>query len=757
MTKVSFFSNIKQSSGGQEVELDDIITSIQIGEYKDAVEQIRATEDKKKQSELKRRLLPYFTGSGVFTERNKNGLKQHNGRIVIDLDKLDDVNRAKEKLKGDPFIEYIFVSCGGKGLAVIFKIDPGKHDQSFEAIASYIQHKYGFEVDIPVKDVSRARFVSYDPDLFHNREAREFKVSSKGDVYDVDRIKRIAEVSIQRAIAGEKHYTLLRASRLLGGFAAGGLIDEDEARDHLRYCVQKYLNPEAFVTHYQTVEDGLKHGGRFPITAESAAEQDAANRKHLENIREIYSFAHQVNRAGRQWTDEDVKKLGENYGVDATKVKEVFNKVFVENKDEFGLDDAPEIEKVEVFLRRNFEFYYNEVTQIREHRENGSDGPLIRVNYDSVFRLLQKSGFKFPLDKLKSLLRSDFVPTYNPFVQYFERLPKWVKTDEDHIDKLASYVETNEQEFWRVQFKKALVRMIHCALDSYVNRIVVVLVSETQSTGKSTFIRFLNPFGLDYYTESPLSNDKDTEFAFAENFIYNLEELSSLNNTDINRLKAIISKSSIKERKPYSTDAESHPRRCTFWGSTNKLEFLTDSHNTRWLCFTVKSIKWGYTKEVDIHKVMSQAFALYKDPSFVYELTPDEQEKRDFLNKDFEVTDHEKELIILNFKRCPKDSGTFMTNSEIYQVLTESTDGKAKLKQNFISKSMVQLGFIRDTKKINGHTARGFWVIMSQQATKVTDLNQDKPLEVRIATAKKEDDQVKSEQGTLDFDGSPLF
>lgn len=756
MTKVTFYNNIKQATGGVDMDLEDIITSIHVGEYREQVEKVRAATDKKERDGLKKSLLPYFTGSGTFTKRNKNHLVEHNGRIIIDVDGIDDVNEVKSQVGADPFLEYAFTSCGGKGLALVFKIDPAKHDESFDALAGYLKAEYDLDIDTPVRDVSRARFISYDPDLIHNKNARTFIVKTgdvlipikSGDraaqVYDVERIKHIAEKHIQEATDGQKHYRVLRAAGLMGGFIGGGMIGESEGRDWMKDCVRRYLNPAAFASHFKTIDDGIEHGKRKPITAQSAAEYDEQHKKHFTGIREVYSFAFNQNREGREWKESDVTAVGNNYGVDGDKVREIFKEVFTEHADDFGLAEAPEIVKVEKFLEKRFEFYHNEVTSTREMRELGTGDHLSKINYESIWRLLQTSGFKFPVDKVKSLLRSDFVPNYNPFVAYFESLAPWDGVD--YIGKLAGYVRTTHPEFWADQFRKALVRTIHCSLGNYVNRIVLVLVSETQANGKSTFIRFLNPFGHDYYTESPLAPGKDTEFAFAENFIYNLEELSSLTNTDVNRLKAIISKSSIKERRPYATDAEALPRRCTFWGSTNKLEFLTDSHNTRWLCFTVEAIDWGYSTEIDIHAVMSQAYALYNDPAFAFELTASEAEKRDFINKDFEVTDHEKELIALNFRRAAKEEpgAEFLSNSEVFEILAEISPS-AKLKQNFISKSMVQLGFVRDVRKVNAHTVRGFWCHVSKNQNPIRDLDADKPIEFQIDKFKARESELKND------------
>ena len=643
MPKISFYQSVKNSSQTTELDLDDIMTGIQIGEYQDIVEGVRLEEDPEKRKKLKI-AVPAFTGSGTFSKRLNESLIKHSGRIIIDLDHLENVKEAKQKLGADEFVEYVFTSLGGNGLAVVFKIDGAKHGQSFQEIKQYIETKYKFEVDKGVKEVARLRFVSFDPDLVYNAEAIQWETQALGghEVYDTERIKHIIGTSLNKAIAGERHFFRVRNARLAGGFVAGGLISEDEMRDFMQSeIISRGIDGTRRQAAFKTIEDGLIFGRQDPITKEKAQEYEVRHAQTTTAIKGVFGFANEVNRAGREWNKTDIDTLAKQHGLNISEVEKIFKRVFHENKDEFGIDDKAEIDKVELFLSRKYEFFFNEVTQLREYREKGSSGDFVRVNYDTIWRALSKRGFKFPLDKLKSLLRSDYVTAYNPFKLYFDSLPVWNAKKEgyDPIGELADHVVTKTPDFFREQFKKALVRQIACALGGYVNRIVIVLVSEAQATGKSTFIRFLNPFGLEYYTESPLQSNKDTEFAFVENFMYNLEELSSLSNTDVNRLKAIISKASIKERKPYAQDAESQPRRCTFWGSTNKTEFLTDTQNTRWLCFTVESIKWAYSKQININDVYSQALALYNDKDFNFELTSEEQEKRDFINKGFEIVD----------------------------------------------------------------------------------------------------------------------
>ena len=164
----------------------------------------------------------------------------------------------------------------------------------------------------------------------------------------------------------------------------------------------------------------------------------------------------------------------------------------------------------------------------------------------------------------------------------------------------------------------------------------------------------------------------------------------------------------VKERKPHATDVTEQPRRANFFGSTNKPEFLTDTENTRWLCFNLQSINWSYKSNINIKEVWSQAFALYNDPEFNDQLTAEEAAFRDSKNKDYEINDLEKELIKQHFQVCKKNEGEFFSNADILKVLELGDTGK-NLNSRFIGKNMVQLGFERGLKKMNGHSVRGYF------------------------------------------------
>jgi hypothetical protein len=704
---VSIFKSIKDTTGGIEVAINDVFDGIKSGYWCEHVEQIRNAENKEKRTELKK-TIPYFTASGTFTHRKDDGLKYHSGIIAIDFDNLDDPNDVKSFIALDRFSWFTCLSVSGNGLCVFVKIDPKKHRQSFDFLEDYYITNYGLQIDKACKDISRPRFVTFDPDGILNASAVRLDLDRERE-FDPERIFSIADNMIRNAIDGERHNKLLKASRLMGGYIAGGLIDEFDTIQRLKNVwverdFDQNYNFEA------TIKDGIAYGKNAPITPEQFHEQIKKTAENKKHIAQIYAYARAVNRSGRDFDGNDIVLMCEQFLIAKQRVEQIFRDVFETEKHFHGFDDKPKHVKTEIVVADKWEFRKNVVLQSIDCRVRADhNSKFDRVNYDTVTRYALHCGQQTSVDKIKSLLRSDFVPEYDPLKSYFINLPEWDgKTD--FIQQFASHVETDDQQFFETMLKKHLVRSVAQIMSTRINRFVFVLVGEKQSTGKSTFIRSLSPFPAgQYYTESKVRDDKDGQFAFAENFIYNIEELSDMKNTDVNRLKAMISQAIIKERKPYAHDVEPVVRRCSFFGSTNNSQFLTDTENTRWLCFNIKNINWNYSK-IDIHSVWSQAFALFQQ-NFNDQLTSEENEHQMNRNKLHEVSDVGKELIAKYFQPCSKMDkyAQFYTIADIVQQLTYHTDGRVKFNDRLIGKNMIQLNFNPDRKRINGNIVRGYY------------------------------------------------
>ncbi len=305
-------------------------------------------------------------------------------------------------------------------------------------------------------------------------------------------------------------------------------------------------------------------------------------------------------------------------------------------------------EKVERYLKGKYIFRYDEVGNRVEYalKEERVFRELNNLE-DTIYRELNLKHFKFSFSNVCSLLRGDFVPRYNPFDNYFKSLP--AHNGEDIIEKLASFVSTTQQEFFRIQFKKMLVRVVACALeDKVVNKQCFVLVGSQQNTGKSYFWRWLTPdILIKYYTEN-INTDKDSVIALSTNIFINLDELATFSRLEINSFKAFLSKQFVNVRHPYGKKTELTPRRASFVGSTNKSDFLTDeTGSVRWLCFELigeKPIDWNYSSDIDKTQLWAQAYALY-NAGFEYGLTEDERRSSEANNDQYYQPTPELELL----------------------------------------------------------------------------------------------------------------
>lgn len=372
------------------------------------------------------------------------------------------------------------------------------------------------------------------------------------------------------------------------------------------------------------------------------------------------------------------------------------------------------LKKAENYLENKYEIRLNEVSAKIEIRENGSLSQFREVNENSLFRELQHNDISISLNKITTLLQSDFIKSYDPFVDYFENLPKWnEETNKDYIKQLTDYLPIKNKENFLHHFRKMLVRCIACSIDKKVfNKQVFVLVGEKQNTGKSTFCRWLCPDVLSDYMTEYVNTDKDGLIILSTNFLINIDELAICTKPEINVLKSFISKDRINVRLPYARRASVHFRRASFIGSTNSDEFLTDeTGSVRWLCFELEGIiDFNYKKDININDLWSQAYHLYKT-GYNYQLTTEEIREIEIQNSNYYVQSQEYQLIIKSLEPSTKEEGEFMDATEISTYLLSSFYG-AKININAIGKAMKKLNFNKTSKyqSIKGNSRKGYFV-----------------------------------------------
>lgn len=330
------------------------------------------------------------------------------------------------------------------------------------------------------------------------------------------------------------------------------------------------------------------------------------------------------------------------------------------------------------------------------------------LNLYSLLIELNKNGIEVNYNKLEIFIKSNLIERYNPIREFFLELPKW-DTKVDHIENLASYVTTNDNNAFAYHFKKWFVRAVICAMEKdKINKHCLVLANGDQHSGKSTYIQNLIPKKLSSYIAEDIGMDKDSRIKMCKNLIINLEELSVIGRTEVNFLKSLISKVFINERLPYERRAENLPRICSFIGSTNMVDFLTDeTGSVRWIIFDVIGrIDFDYSKKVDIDKVWSQAYYLaYLDKQFEPELTQQDIIENELRNERYTSLTIEQEMVLKYFEKSD-DLNCFNTPTDI---MTKLLPLGLKLSREKIGKALSGYRFKRikhPKKQVYGYLAQ---------------------------------------------------
>ncbi|MCX6179039.1 MAG: PriCT-2 domain-containing protein [Chlorobiales bacterium] len=180
---ISAFSNAFQQTPSGTTTVEAFLHGVQSGHWRREVETVRALTDPDQIKEAKKR-VPAVAPSALFDgKRGKEYVQQHSGFLNLDLDNKENPGIADRASRARVYADqYVFaghVSVSGHGLSLYVQIDPAQHEAAFLQLEAYFFAAWGVHVDPACKDVSRLRFVSYDPALYRNTEARPFITRKK--------------------------------------------------------------------------------------------------------------------------------------------------------------------------------------------------------------------------------------------------------------------------------------------------------------------------------------------------------------------------------------------------------------------------------------------------------------------------------------------------------------------------------------------------------------------------------------------------
>lgn len=354
-------------------------------------------------------------------------------------------------------------------------------------------------------------------------------------------------------------------------------------------------------------------------------------------------------------------------------------------------------DKIIKYIGKKYQLRFNEIALEFEIKTDNDDWT--ELNLNSLYIELTQAGINIAFNKLEILMRSHLIPVFNPFESYFQNLQKW--DGENHIQRLTSFVKTTDTESFQIHFEKWLTRSVLCALKrGYINKQCFVLYNTKQNSGKTSFLRFLIPPSLEKYYTEDIGVDKDGLIALCKNFIINIYELSVMSKTDVNILKAFISKNTVNARLPYDRKSSLMYRTSSFCGSTNRSDFLTDeTGSVRWIIFEVLEIDFGYSKEININQVWAQAYHnAFERKNYNPELTAEDLIENEKRNEKFKQITLEQEILITHFEKS-ENKNDFLTATEIMLAMSNALG--IRMNNVKIGKALTALNFerIKHSKK----------------------------------------------------------
>jgi hypothetical protein len=294
---VSLFAGSTDTTPTGSLPLATVLQHIQTGIYRRYVEQLRRTLQTQGEEaygvEKKRSIA--FTPAGTFTARNSASLETPSGCLNLDIDDLSDLGHARARIGADPHLLYMFTSPSGQGLKLGIHVkryaDAESYRYAWLAVERYLVETYpdlAVSNDRQCKDVSRLCYMSWDPDLYQNPNSIAFvppppppapprpstvsagAYCAAGPV-PPERQQRYADQAIRAAVKmldasvdGIRDLQRLKASRLLGGYIAGGILTEAQAKAGIAAAVER--NTTKLTRAWRVVERGLRYGEAVPIT-----------------------------------------------------------------------------------------------------------------------------------------------------------------------------------------------------------------------------------------------------------------------------------------------------------------------------------------------------------------------------------------------------------------------------------------------------------------------------------------------------------
>ena len=663
-----------------EMTEEEIVSAIGSPKYRNTVESVRRIflEQGEKAANEEKKKLPSVTFSANYRGGRSNAtLVKYLGYIVIDIDHLskEELARILQTVRACSYTRIAFISPKGMGLKIIAHTQRPDgtlpdtiqeiedfHNAAYNKVASFYSQLCQTEIDTSGQDVGRTCLLSYDPGIYFNRDATPFIVEQPPLFYKTQKKKKTPGRKKQET--------------------DNNPVSEETA---LNYH-SSHASLMVTLNYYHNKSEKYTEGNRNNY---------------------LHHLACKYNRHGIP--DQEAAAFIKSLFTDlpAVETDSLIASAYA-HTEEFNTNKLNSTQKrmlqIEQHISECYETRYNELLHIMEYRRKVSETEQpdpFRILDDrmenSIWMEMNELGYACNVKMIQNLIYSDFSSSYHPIREYFKELPEWDGTD--YIRILADSVRTNHQSFWTECLERYLVGMCAAATqDDVVNHTVLLLCSEVQNIGKTTFINNLLPPELRTYLSTGLinPNSKDDLAKIAQSMLINLDEFEGMSGRDLNTFKDLVTRKVISIRLPYARRSQNFPHTASFAVTCNYQEILHDTTgNRRFLCFHADSIEFI---KINYTQLYAQIKHLLNTPGYQYWFTQEDNNRIEKNNEDFIFHSPEEELVLTHIRKPERfEKVQYLTVSEIAELIRERTGyqysigakiqiGKVMVKHNFESK-----------------------------------------------------------------------
>ncbi len=709
------YKKVNDTKSEAVIYLEDFINGVQTGAWKPQVEAYR----KSKNPELKKN-IPAVTISGVFSQRKSDGITAFSGFICIDLDKLEDVEHVRRVVNNDKYTFASFVSVGGEGIAVLVRVDGKKFKESFDGLQNYYMGQYGLVIDRSCSDISRLRFVSYDPKaVVTNSDSPIFSEFIKKEKGRPKKPDNTLYLHTDRDIEFVLQQIEARHVDITGGYdewykIGWSLISKygENARGYFHRISQfseKYDANDAdkkFKYLLQTLPQSITIASFYYYAKLAGLEIYSPKTKQIAQVATVQK----KTGATAKGVIDSLKKME---GITQEESEPIVNAVF-ESTHEVKTEDSI-IDQIELAINRNYAVRYNVVLSACEF-EDGRE--LQDRHANAIYLDLKRSlGKEVSKADVEAILNSTYVRDYDPLLTFF--LEYQYRRPVGLISKLAELIESdtglkgeipiyNYVEYFLEKWLCGIVASCHGEHSP-----LMLVLTGRGNTGKTYFFRNLLPEQLQkYYAESKLDAGKDDELLMCQNLLILDDEFGGKSKQEAKKFKELSSKHKIKQRKAYGRRHENMRRIAVLCGTSNDLEVINDptTSNRRIIPVEVKSLDWEKFNAIDKIDLFIEVYHRWKEGAITYNFTQndiDALKKATFLHEEVSL---EKESI-QRFLSLPWQGADtrFMSTTEIKDYIEKSSEQRMGTKR--LGQELKSLGFEQTIRRENGETKRGYYVV----------------------------------------------